>query len=173
MRVSLSCALFAEPALLLLDEPSNHLDLESCMYLEKYLTTKFKGTLVVVSHDRHFLNEIVTDVVHFHKAGLQTYRGDITNFETVLAEDRLRQTRLRENQEAKKAHLQRYIDLHAQAGENGVKAARQRKSKMKKLDKIGVMSTDGGRWKSSNGEDALEVDEVEEVETVELTFSDP
>ena len=85
--------------------------------MEQYLTTKFTGTLVVVSHDRHFLNEVVTDVIHFHKAKLNSYRGDITSFEAVREEDKQRQIRLRENQEAKKAHLQKYIDLHSQAGE--------------------------------------------------------
>lgn len=173
MRVSISCALFANPSLLLLDEPTNHLDLESVLWLERYLTTQFKGTLIVVSHDRHFLNEVVTDVVHFHKHQLVTYRGDISNFEAVRADDKLRQERLREQQEAQRAHLQKYIDLHAQSGENGVKAARQRKSKMKKLDKLGVMAQDGKRWKASYDGDAEEVEEVEEDETVSLTFPDP
>lgn len=173
MRVSLSCALFANPALLLLDEPTNHLDLEAVLWLERYLTKDFKGTLVVVSHDRHFLNEVVTDVVHFHKNTLTTYRGDISNFETVRADDKLRQQRLREQQEAKRAHLQKYIDLHSQAGENGVKAARQRKSKMKKLDKLGVMSQDGKKWKASYDGDAEEVEEVEEDDKVTLKFPDP
>ncbi|CAJ1964333.1 unnamed protein product [Cylindrotheca closterium] len=173
MRVSLSCALFASPALLLLDEPTNHLDLEAVLWLERYLTKDFKGTLVVVSHDRHFLNEVVTDVVHFHKDTLTTYRGDISNFEAVRADDKLRQERLREQQEAKRAHLQKYIDLHAQAGENGPKASRQRKSKMKKLDKLGVMSQDGKKWKASDGVDAEEVEEVEEEEDVTLIFPDP
>lgn len=157
MRVSLSCALFANPSLLLLDEPTNHLDLEAVLWLEKYLTKDFIGTLVVVSHDRHFLNEVVTDVVHFHKNNLTTYRGDISNFEAVRADDKLRQQRLREMQESKRAHLQRYIDLHAQSGENGPKAARQRKSKMKKLDKLGVMAQDGKKWKASYDGDAEEV----------------
>ncbi|EEC45500.1 predicted protein, partial [Phaeodactylum tricornutum CCAP 1055/1] len=154
MRVSISCALFANPSLLLLDEPTNHLDLESVLWLERYLTTTFSGTLVVVSHDRHFLNEVVTDVVHFHRSQLTTYRGDISSFEAVRDDDRLRQQRQREQQEAKRAHLQKYIDLHAQAGENGVKAARQRKSKMKKLDKLGV-------------------EEVLDDEEVILNFPDP
>lgn len=140
MRVSIACGIFANPSLLLLDEPTNHLDLESCLWLEKYLTTHFTGTLLIVSHDRHFLNTVVTDVVSFDKNTLTTYRGDISNYETVREDEKQRQVRLRENQEAKKVHLQKYIDLHSQAGENGVKAARQRKSKMKKLEKVGMMA---------------------------------
>jgi len=173
MRVSLTCALFANPSLLLLDEPTNHLDLEAVLWLEKYLTTTFTGTLVVVSHDRHFLNEIVTDVVHFHRGNLKTFRGDISNFEGVREEDQIRQIRLREQQEAKREHLQKYIDLHAQAGENGVKAARQRKSKQKKLDKLGVMAQDGKKWKASYDGDAEEVEDFKEDEKVELAFPDP
>lgn len=175
MRVSLSCALFANPSLLLLDEPTNHLDLEAVLWLEKYLTdpSQFRGTLVVVSHDRHFLNEVVTDVVHFHRSKLTCYRGDVSTFEAVRDDDRLRQIRLRENQEAKKAHLQKYIDLHSQAGENGVKAARQRKSKMKKLEKVGVMAQEGKRWKASYDGDVEEVEEYVEDDTVKLTFPDP
>jgi len=172
MRVSISCALFASPSLLLLDEPTNHLDVESCMWLTSYLNKEFKGSLVVVSHDRHFLNSIVTDVVHFHNNTLNTYRGDITNFEAVREDERQCQIRLRENQEAKKAHLQKYIDLHSQAGENGPKAARQRKSKMKKLEKVGTMNQEGKRWKASYDGDAEEVEEVEEEEKVELNFPD-
>ena len=127
----------------------------------------------MVSHDRHFLNTVVTDVVHFHKNTLATYRGDITNYETVVTENKIRQQRQREQQEAKRAHLQKYIDLHAQAGENGVKASRQRKSKMKKLDKLGVMAQDGKRWKASYDGDAEEVEDVEEEEEVVLKFPDP
>lgn len=173
MRVSLSCALFANPSLLLLDEPTNHLDLEAVLWLERYLTQTFTGTLVVVSHDRHFLNEVITDAVHFHKNTLTTYKGDITNYESVLIENKIKQQRQRDQQEAKRAHLQRYIDLHAQSGENGVKASKQRKSRMKKLDKIGVMAQDGKKWKASLDGEAEEVEEVEEEEEVVLNFPDP
>jgi ATP-binding cassette subfamily F protein 3 len=173
MRVSLSCALFADPSLLLLDEPTNHLDLPGVLWLESYLNTKFKGTLVVVSHDRHFLNEICTDIVHFYKSELKTYRGDVTNYEAVREEDKKRQIRLRENQESQKAHLQKYIDLHSQSGENGVSASKQRKSRMKKLDKVGMMNQEGKRWKASYDGDAEEVEEFVEDENVVLNFPDP
>jgi len=156
-----------------LDEPTNHLDVESCMWLERYLNTDFTGTLVVVSHDRHFLNAVVTDVVHFHNNTLATYRGDITNWEAVRDDDKERQIRLRENQEAQKAHLQKYIDLHSQAGENGPTASRQRKSRMKKLEKVGMMNQEGKRWKASYDGDAEEVEEYVEEEKVELIFPDP
>jgi len=197
MRVSLSCALFANPALLLLDgkclhqgcnfivltfvsnissyiEPTNHLDLEAVLWLERYLTKEFKGSLVVVSHDRHFLNEVVTDVVHFHRGKLTTYRGDITNFTAVREENRKRQIRQYEQQEAKRAHLQKYIDLHAQSGENGVKASKQRKSRMKKLDKLGMMAaSEGKKFKASYDGEAEEIEEYEEDEEVVLNFPDP
>jgi ATP-binding cassette subfamily F protein 3 len=142
------------------------------MWLERYLNTDFGGTLVVVSHDRHFLNSVVTDVVHFHNSSLTVYKGDITNYEAVRDDEKERQIRLRENQESKKAHLQKYIDLHSQSGENGPKAARQKKSKMKKLEKVGMMNQEGKRWKASYDGDAEEVEEVEEDETVTLNFPD-
>ncbi|KAL9185239.1 hypothetical protein ACHAXT_003016 [Thalassiosira profunda] len=150
------------------------LNAKLALWLERYLTRDFKGTLVVVSHDRSFLNEVVTDVVHFHRGSLTTYRGDISNFMAVREENRKRQIRLYEQQEAKRAHLQKYIDLHAQAGENGVKAARQRKSRMKKLDKLGVMAAGEGRkFKASYDGDAEEIEEFEEDEEVVLQFPDP
>ena len=127
---------------------------------------------MVVSHDRHFLNAVVTDVVHFHNSSLTVYKGDITNYEAVRDDEKERQIRLRENQESKKAHLQKYIDLHSQSGENGPKAARQKKSKMKKLEKVGMMNQEGKRWKASYDGDAEEVEEVEEDETVTLNFPD-
>ena len=83
MRVSLLCALFVNPALLLLDKPKNHLNLEAMLWLRRYLATNFCGTLVVVSHDHHFLNEVGTDVVYFHLSKIRTYHGGILKFGAV------------------------------------------------------------------------------------------
>jgi ATP-binding cassette subfamily F protein 3 len=91
----------------LLSTVRTDLDLETVLWLQDYLIKKFKGTLVVVSHDRYFLNEVVTDVCHFHKGKLTTYRGDINNFTAVLEENKNRQIRLYEQQEAKREHLQK------------------------------------------------------------------
>ena len=173
MRMYLSFALFADSALLLLDKPTNNLDLETVLWIERYLTTNLRGTLVVVSHDNHFLNEVVTYVVHFHRSKLTTYRGNISNFEAVWEEDKQRQIRLFDIQEAKRQHLQKYIDLHAQSGENGVKAAKQRKSRMKKMDKLGVMAQEGRRYKAYYDGDVEEVVEYETEDKVKLFFSDP
>jgi len=120
------------------------------------------------------LNEVVTDVVHFHRGKLTTYRGDISNFTAVREENKKRQIRQYEQQEAKRAHLQKYIDLHAQSGENGVKASKQRKSRMKKLDKLGMMAaSEGKKFKASYDGEAEEIEEYEEDEEVVLNFPDP
>ena len=171
--MSISCALFVYPALLLLDEPINHLDLEAVLWLEGYLTTKFRGTLMVVSHYRHFLNEVVIDVLYFHRSKLTTYHGNISNFEAVWEEDKQRQIRLFDIQEAKRQHLQQYIDLRAQSGENRVKAAKQRKSRTKKMDKLRVMAQEGRRYKAYYDGDVEEVVEYETEDKVKLFFSDP
>ncbi|GMH37083.1 hypothetical protein BSKO_04956 [Bryopsis sp. KO-2023] len=82
MRISLARALYVKPTLLLLDEPTNHLDLRAVLWLEEYLQ-RWKKTLIVVSHDRDFLNNVTTDVIHLHDLGLHFYKGDFVMFEEM------------------------------------------------------------------------------------------
>lgn len=135
MRLSLARALFCEPDLLLLDEPSNMLDVPSITYLAKYLQT-YEGTVLVVSHDRSFLNEVATDIIHQHSERLDYYRG--SNFDSFYAtrEERIKnQRREYENQMAYRQHLQAFIDKFRY---NAAKSS-EAQSRIKKLEKLPVL----------------------------------
>merc|ERR1719247_3465456 len=116
MRVALACALYVEPSFLLLDEPTNHLDLETVLWLGQYLRKEVSSTVLVVSHDRAFLNEVVTDIVVMERGGLEIFRGDYLSFCALQEERRAQRERLREAQAMKKEHLEEYVRKHAQAG---------------------------------------------------------
>ncbi|EGW34652.1 ATP-binding cassette family, regulator of translational elongation [Spathaspora passalidarum NRRL Y-27907] len=135
MRLSLARALFCQPDLLLLDEPSNMLDVPSITFLAKYLQG-YKSTVLVVSHDRAFLNEVATDIIHQHSERLDYYRG--ANFDSFYAtrEERIKnQRREYENQMAYRKHLQEFIDKYRY---NAAKA-QEAQSRIKKLEKLPLL----------------------------------
>ena len=109
MRVALACALFVRPDLLLLDEPTNHLDLHAVLWLEQFLQ-KFDKTLVIVSHDRSFLDEVTTDIVHFQSRTLQYYKGNYASFVASKGDREKVQLKAYKAQQLKRAHMQEFID---------------------------------------------------------------
>lgn len=109
MRVALACALFVGPDILLLDEPTNHLDFPAVLWLEDYLLT-YKKTLLIVSHDRVFLNNVITDVVLLKDKTLTYYKGDYTTFEQVREAQQKQQKREFEAVEGKRQHMQKFVD---------------------------------------------------------------
>ncbi|OBT89310.1 ATP-binding cassette, sub-family F, member 3 [Pseudogymnoascus sp. 03VT05] len=135
MRLALARALFCEPDLLLLDEPSNMLDVPSITFLSNYLQT-YPSTVLVVSHDRAFLNEVATDIIHQHSERLDYYKG--SNFDSFYANrEERRKTAIREyeNQMVVRAHLQNFIDKFRY---NAAKSS-EAQSRIKKLEKMPIL----------------------------------
>jgi len=131
MRLALARALFTKPDLLLLDEPTNMLDVKAILWLENYLQT-WPTTLLVVSHDRMFLDSVATDIVFLHSKSLDTYKGNYTQFEKTEDEKLKNQQREYEAQKQYREHLQAYVDRWRV---NANRAA-QAQSKLKILEKL-------------------------------------
>ncbi|DBA04377.1 TPA: hypothetical protein N0F65_002139 [Lagenidium giganteum] len=131
MRTALAGALFMSPDLLLLDEPTNHLDLEAVIWLETYLET-YEKTMIVVSHDRNFLNAVTTDTIYLSQQKLTYYKGNYNTFEKTVKENLRQQRKAYEAQQMRIKHMQEFIDrFRANA-----KKAPLVQSRVKALDKI-------------------------------------
>ena len=140
MRVALASALFAEPDLLLLDEPTNHLDLESVMWLLDYLKG-YPNTLVVVSHDRHLLNEVADQILCIKDLKLAAYTGGYDDFMAAEAQKASLEEAARVKQELARAHLQSFIDrFRAKATK-----AKQAQSRIKALEKMRPVAASAAR----------------------------
>ena len=131
VRLNLARALMCRSDLLLLDEPTNHLDLDAVVWLEQWLRA-YSGTLLLISHDRDFLNGTVDHIIHIERQQLQLYRGDYSAFELQRAERLALQQAQYQTQQREIAHLQRFIDrFRAKATK-----ARQAQSRIKALERL-------------------------------------
>lgn len=132
MRIALAQALFMNPDLLLLDEPTNHLDVPALTWLTEFLG-QWEKTVLIVSHDRGFLNSVTNATVFLHRKRLAYYGGNYDTFVRVRAEHRTNQTAIASQQERKVDHLKDFI---ARFGRGHKKMAAQAQSRMKMLKKL-------------------------------------
>ncbi|XP_076757714.1 ATP-binding cassette sub-family F member 3 isoform X2 [Xylocopa sonorina] len=131
MRLALARALFSRPDLLLLDEPTNMLDIKAILWLEKYLQS-WPTTLLVVSHDRNFLDTVPTDILYLRGQKIEAYRGNYEQFAKTKGERERNQQREYEAQQAKRAHVQEFIDRFRY----NANRASSVQSKIKMLEKL-------------------------------------
>jgi ATP-binding cassette, subfamily F, member 3 len=128
MRVALAALLFSEPDLLLLDEPSNHLDLEAALWLESFLKA-YRSSIIVVSHERDLLNNVVNYILHLDHGKMALYAGNYDAFERQRSERQAQIEAMRTQQEAKAKKLQAYVDRWRYKAHT----ARQAQSRLKAL----------------------------------------
>ena len=131
MRVALAAALFVPSDVLLLDEPTNHLDLEASVWLENHLKL-YRGTLLLISHDKHILNALCDHILHLHDYTLTFYTGNYDTFEATHAQKQELLTKLMQKQEEKRAHLQSFVDRFRYKATK----AKQAQSRLKMLQKL-------------------------------------
>ncbi len=135
MRLNLAQALMCPSDLLLLDEPTNHLDLDAILWLEDWLKS-YPGTLLLISHDRDFLDAVVDHIAHVEQRKITLYRGGYSAFERARAERLAQQQQAYEKQQVQRAHMEKYIArFKAQATK-----ARQAQSRIKALERMEELS---------------------------------
>jgi ATP-binding cassette subfamily F protein 3 len=136
MRVALAGTLFSSPDLLILDEPSNHLDVEAMIWLTEYLK-RFRNTVLMVSHDRDLLNDVCDHIVHIDQQKLVAYTGNYDFFERTRAERLANDAAQQAKVAAQRKHMQAFVDrFKAKASK-----ARQAQSRMKMIEKLGPVAS--------------------------------
>jgi ATP-binding cassette subfamily F protein 3 len=140
MRVALAALLFSEPDVLLLDEPSNHLDLEATLWLENFLQN-YRGTLVVISHERDLLNNVVDTILHLEGGKITLYTGGYDSFERQRAERAAQIAAAQASQDAQRARLQDYIARNS-ARASTAKQAQSRAKMLAKMQPIAALADD-------------------------------
>lgn len=131
MRLNLAQALISRADLLLLDEPTNHLDLDAVIWLQKWLK-RYDGTLVLISHDRDFLDDVVGQILHIERQQAKLYSGNYSSFERQRAEHLAQQDAQFQKQQREVAHLTKFVDrFRAKASK-----AKQAQSRLKRLQKL-------------------------------------
>ena len=136
MRVALAAVLFAQPDLLLLDEPTNYLDLEGALWLEAYLA-KYPHTVIIISHDRGLLNRAVGAILHLEEQTLTFYQGPYDQFARQRAEQRALQAAMAKKQQARRDHMQAFVDrFKAKASK-----AKQAQSRIKMIEKMDMIAS--------------------------------
>lgn len=131
MRLNLAQALLCRSDLLLLDEPTNHLDLDTMYWLEGWIKA-YQGTLILISHDRDFIDGIVDEIVHVEHQKLNYYKGNYTSFERVRAERMAQQQVAFERQQKERAHMQSFVDRFRYKASK----AKQAQSRLKALERM-------------------------------------
>jgi ATP-binding cassette subfamily F protein 3 len=140
MRVALASLLFSQPDVLLLDEPSNHLDLEAVLWLEDFLKS-YPATILIVSHERDFLNNVVDYILHLERGKLFLYPGGYDSFERQRAERQAQIASARQKQQAQREHLQAYIAKNS-ARASTAKQAQSRQKALAKMQPIAELLDD-------------------------------
>ncbi|MCR5196383.1 MAG: ABC-F family ATP-binding cassette domain-containing protein [Pseudobutyrivibrio sp.] len=177
-RVSLGRLLASAPDLLLLDEPINHLDLNSIMWLEGYLSA-YKGAVVIVAHDRYFLDKIVDQVVDLSYGRTSVYKGNYTAFVAQKELFQLSYERSYEKQQAEIAHQKAVIEkLQSYNREKSIKRAESRKKLLDKMDVMDAPDKDAPKMRltleieKESGKDVLDFSHVTKRYDDKLIFSD-
>lgn len=135
MRFNLAKTLMSRAEFYLLDEPTNHLDLEAIIWLEKWLQS-LKATLLIISHDRDFLDNVVDHIAHIENQKIQYYAGNYSSFENQRSEQLILQQAIYEKQQRQRSHMQKFVDRFRYKASK----AKQAQSRLKALERMSLVS---------------------------------